>query len=156
MAKSVTWPQPSLAWFSPPEDKTEGKKTQNQAATEGSYSKGLAKHLKGGNSALGDVSGFQTSCKHTHSSKMHGHISLYIYVYFSFLYMYISCICMNPSRETVYCHIPKSLNSLLNYSRYSGIWNTLEKEEKVLSFNDANLRWVKCWKYISIYSIYHC
>ena len=37
--------------------KTEGHK---QAATEGGCSKCLAKHLKGGNSAFGDVHGFHT------------------------------------------------------------------------------------------------
>ena len=37
------------------------RKTQKQAAAEGSCSRGLAKHLKGGNSACGDVYEFHTS-----------------------------------------------------------------------------------------------
>ena len=54
MAKLVTWPQPNWAWFSLPEDGAEGKKTHKQAVTVGGYSKGLAKHLKAGNSAFDD------------------------------------------------------------------------------------------------------
>jgi len=64
MAKSVTCSQPNRACFSLTEDKTEGRKTHKQAAAEGSCSKGLAKHLKGGNSAFGHVHGFQTSGSH--------------------------------------------------------------------------------------------
>ena len=41
--------------------KTEGQKTRKKAVSGGSCSKGLVKHLKGGNSAFGDISGFQTS-----------------------------------------------------------------------------------------------
>ena len=41
------------------EDKTEGRKTHKQVATEGSCSKVLTKHLKGGKSVFGDVYGLQ-------------------------------------------------------------------------------------------------
>lgn len=50
----VTWTQPN--WASHTDDKTEDRKSHKQAATEVK----MAKHLKG-NSAFGDVHGFQTS-----------------------------------------------------------------------------------------------
>ena len=53
----VTGPQLSLSYFSLTEDKTEGRKTHKQAATEDGCSKDLAKHLKEGNPAFGDTHG---------------------------------------------------------------------------------------------------
>ncbi len=50
MAKSVAWSQSNLACFSVTEDKTEGRKTLKQAATQGGCSEDLAKHLQGGSS----------------------------------------------------------------------------------------------------------
>ena len=47
--------------FSLAEDKTEGTKTNSQAATGGGYSKGLVKLPEGGNSSLDDIHGLQTS-----------------------------------------------------------------------------------------------
>lgn len=58
MSASVTWPQSNSFHVSHPEDKTEGKKTHKQAATEGDYSKGLGNHLMGGNWAFNVVHGF--------------------------------------------------------------------------------------------------
>ena len=55
MANSVSWPQLNWACFSLTEDKTEGRETHRQAATEGGCSKDLTKHLKGGNSAFADI-----------------------------------------------------------------------------------------------------
>lgn len=53
MAKSLTWPQPSRAccfgyW------RKNWKQRDQQSASEGGYSKGLLKQLKGGNKAFGD------------------------------------------------------------------------------------------------------
>ena len=53
-----------LSCFSLTEDKSEGRMTHKQAATEDGCSKDLANHLKGGNSAFGDVHGVQTSGSH--------------------------------------------------------------------------------------------
>ena len=44
--------------------KLRAERPNNQAAAEGSCSKGLAKHLKGRTSAFSDVHGFQTSGSH--------------------------------------------------------------------------------------------
>ncbi len=60
MAKSVSLFQPSWACNSLSEDKTKGRKTHKQSITEVSYSKGLAKHHKGGNPVFGQVNKFQT------------------------------------------------------------------------------------------------
>ena len=60
-AELVTWPQPNWACFSLTEDKTEGRKTHKQTRTQVGCSKGLAKHLKAGNSPFG---GFQASGSH--------------------------------------------------------------------------------------------
>lgn len=56
--ESVIWPQPDWTYFLLAEDKTEGRKTHKQADTSGS--KGLAKDLKGRNSAFSDAHAFQT------------------------------------------------------------------------------------------------
>ncbi len=60
MAKSISWSQPDRACIALAEDKTKGRKTLKQTTTEVSYSKGLAKHHKGGNQVSGDVHDFQT------------------------------------------------------------------------------------------------
>ncbi len=64
MAKSVAWSQSNRACFSVTEDKTEGRKTYKQAATQDGCSEDLAKHLQGGNSEFGDVHGLQTTGSH--------------------------------------------------------------------------------------------
>ncbi len=59
MAKSISWSQPD--WAIPlAEDKTKGRKTHKHTTTEVGWSKGLAKHHKGGNPIFGDVHEFQT------------------------------------------------------------------------------------------------
>ena len=50
------------------QDKTEGKKTYKQAATGASCNKGLAEHLKGGNSTFGDVHEHSLTAKDLHPS----------------------------------------------------------------------------------------
>lgn len=52
LSKSVTWSGPSRACFSVVKYKTEVKKNHKQVATDGSFSKDLAEHLKGGNTAF--------------------------------------------------------------------------------------------------------
>ena len=61
MTKSVIWPQHNWTCLSLTENKTEGRKTHKQAATEGNCTKDLEKHLKRENTAFGDVHGFMTS-----------------------------------------------------------------------------------------------
>lgn len=61
-----------FVWFSF-KDKTDDRKTQKRAAAEGSYSKGLAKHIKKENSVFGHVLGFYTSeseCKEGDSKEI--------------------------------------------------------------------------------------
>ena len=67
MAKSVTWPQPKWAGASLIEDKIEGRKTHKQAATEGSYSEGLVKHLKGVIVIDCKLFSYNKNCPHIHS-----------------------------------------------------------------------------------------
>lgn len=56
--------QPKWACFLLTADKTKGRRTHKQAASEGGCTKGLPKHLKGGNPAFGDIYRFQTSGGH--------------------------------------------------------------------------------------------
>ncbi len=60
MAKSISWSQPSWTCIPLAENKTKGRKTHKQTTTEVSWSKGLAKHHKGGKPVSGDVHEFQT------------------------------------------------------------------------------------------------
>lgn len=53
MAKSAIWSQSNTACFSVTEDRNKGRKTHKQAASVGGCRKGLAEHLKGGNTAFG-------------------------------------------------------------------------------------------------------
>lgn len=65
--------------FSVTEGKTEGRKTNKQSATEG-----LVKQLKGGNSAFGDVYGFQTVTDRKGSSfKYKNNIYILYFITFS-------------------------------------------------------------------------